>query len=289
MKVEGRFLKWWSGNLGDYSAIFFDIDGTLISGGRALPGAADVIKLLRDSRFPFCLLTNDGNHSLEEKSGILNAGGLDISVDEIVSCCSALKYLAIREGYQGKRFFAMGELGNPDFAELAGMRVVRDISKIHFCAGVIVGEGCYNWQSNINAVVNFFISRGGDAVMIVPNPDSYWPNGSNGEIGIGAGGKARFVCTILREYGIKVKPLYLGKPYTPVYRCALRHLSELHGLPGKITRKRILMLGDSLFSDIRGARRAGFSSGLLLTGITNSGHVRRAPGHSRPDMIFRAL
>ncbi len=289
MKVEGSFLKWWELNSCGYSAMFFDIDGTLISGGRALPGAAEVIQTLRDSQFPFCLLTNDGNHSLEEKREILKRGGLHISTDEMVSCGSALKVLAAERGYAGKRFFAMGELGNPDFAELAGMRVVRDTSKISHCEGVIVGEGCYNWQSNINAVLNFFISRGGDAVMIVPNPDSYWPNGSNGEIGIGAGGKARFVCTILKEYGIKVKPIYLGKPYTPVYRCALRHLSELHAMPARVPRKRILMLGDSLFSDIRGARRAGFSSGLLLTGITNTSHVGRAPDHSRPDFIFKSL
>ena len=124
--------------------------------------------------------------------------------------------------------------------------------------------------------------------MIVPNPDSYWPSG-NGEIGVGAGGKARFLCTILKEYGIKIAPNYLGKPYNPVYRCALQMLKERFNLPRSATEKKILMLGDSLLSDIRGANKAGFTSGLLLTGISNMNHVEKANSTCTPDYIFEKL
>lgn len=289
MNIEKCFFPWWKKNSAVFGAIFFDIDGTLISGKQALPGAVRLIEYLRNSQFPFCLLTNDGNHSIDEKVGIMGRRGLNISGDEIVSCGSALAPFAQDNELVGKRFFAMGELGNPDFAELAGMKVTRDTAKISSCHGIIVGEGTYNWQENINAVVNYYIKNKTSKLMIVPNPDSYWPNGPDGEIGIGAGGKARFLCTILREYGIKIKPLYLGKPYNPVYRCALKHLRERFNLSRNITGTKILMLGDSLFSDIRGANRVGFSSGLLLTGITNMSHVKQARKNCQPDLIFKSL
>jgi ribonucleotide monophosphatase NagD (HAD superfamily) len=49
------------------------------------------------------------------------------------------------------------------------------------------------------------------------------------------------------------------------------------------------MLGDSLASDIRGANRFGFTSGLVLTGITNHVHLKKAKPGFRPDYIFHSI
>jgi HAD superfamily hydrolase (TIGR01450 family) len=287
VEIEKSFTKWWQKNSSNYGAILFDIDGTLIAGKEALPGAAELLKNLRNSQLPFCLLTNDGNNSTEEKSAIMCRRGLDITPEDIISCGHALSPLAKRRKYRGKKFYIMGELGTPDYAELAGIITERTPSEINSCCGVIVGEGSYNWQENITAVVNYYIKTG-NRIMVVPNPDSYWPSG-NGEIGIGAGGKARFLCTILKEYGIKIKPDYLGKPYKPVYTCALQMLQQKFNLSRDVSGKKILMLGDSLLSDIRGANRAGFTSGLLLTGISNITHTEKAKQICRPDYIFETL
>ena len=287
MKIEKSFTKWWQKNCQNFGAVLFDIDGTLIAGKHALPGAAELIKNMRNSQIPFCLLTNDGNNSTYEKSVIMQKRGLDITPEEIISCGHALSSLAKKRKYTGKKFYVMGELGTPDYAELAGIQTERTPSEINSCEGVIVGEGTYNWQENITAAINYYIKTG-NRIMIVPNPDSYWPSG-NGEIGIGAGGKARFLSTILKEYGIKIKPLYLGKPYKPVYRCALQMLQEKFNLSHNVSGKNILMLGDSLLSDIRGANRTGFTSGLLLTGISNMTHTEKAKQICQPDLIFETL
>ena len=181
----------------------------------------------------------------------------------------------------------MGELGTPDYAELAGIETERNPESIDTCEGVIIGEGTYNWQENITAVINYYI-KNESRLMIVPNPDSYWPSG-DGKIGIGAGGKARFLCTILKEYGIKIKPNYLGKPYKPVYRCALQMLKNKFSLPKDATGKKIMMIGDSLLSDIRGANRTGFTSALVLTGISTVTHLKNANSAATPDYIFKKL
>jgi HAD superfamily hydrolase (TIGR01450 family) len=286
--VQPRFSTWWKKQADAYDGILFDIDGTLISGRHPLPGAAALIAHLRAAGFPFLLLTNDGNHSPEEKSRTLAKAGLDLGPADIVSCGHALTPFVAQHGLAGQRFYAMGDLGVPDYAALAGLVPVREPREINGCAGVIVGEGVYNWQDNIGAALNFFIGHP-DRPLLVPNPDSYWPNGPNGEIGVGAGGKARFLCQILRDYGIRKSPVYLGKPYPAIFRLACRRLHERAPGRGRLHPGRILMIGDSLASDIKGANRAGLVSALVLTGITTPSHLRAVKPACRPRWIFRTL
>ncbi len=286
MKIlDQTFMHWWEKNSGRYCGLLFDIDGTLIAGRKVMPGAAALIKSLEASNFPFYLLTNDGNHSAKEKSSMLQRAGIDIKPDKIVSCADALVPFVEKHRLKGQKFFVMGDLGKPNFAEKAGLKVERGIRKICECQGVIVGEGVYNWQSNMNAAMNFFIKYP-DRFLVVPNPDSYWPNGASGELGIGAGGKARFICSILSDYGIRKTPVYLGKPYGAIFAHAVRILTDTFNLPHDLRKGQILMLGDSLASDIHGANAFGLTSGLVLTGITNRTHLQKAKPAFRPDFVF---
>jgi HAD superfamily hydrolase (TIGR01450 family) len=282
------FKEWRARNKTALRAILFDIDGTLVAGRRLLPGADELLAELRDQHFPFFLLTNDGNHSTEEKSSLMARAGLHVSPEEIVSCSMALEEFAEENNCLWKTFFVMGDLGNPCYAERANLKVCRDVQKINECDGVIVGEGFYNWHDNIQAVFNYLI-RNPERPLVVPNPDSYWPSGKNGEFGIGAGGKARFICGILEEMGIKIAPVYLGKPYPLIYEYTVHVMKKRFGITDAIDYKEILMIGDSLNSDIRGANWLGMSSGLVMTGITTEQQVANAKNEFKPDFIFSSL
>lgn len=288
MLNSNTFIEWWQTECQNFAAILFDIDGTLVSGLHLLNGADILLEQLRQRHFPFYLLTNDGNHSIQEKSLLLGKAGLKISPDEIVSCGMAIAHFVERHNAFGQTFFVMGDLGKPCYAEIAGLKVCREVSHIHNCSGVIIGEGFYDWQKNINAVFNFFIKKP-DMPLLVPNPDSYWPNGKGGGFGIGAGGKARFICGILEEMGIIVKPEYFGKPYSAIYEYTVDLLKRRFGLPDNISYGTILMLGDSLKSDIKGANILGIKSGLMLTGITTAEQAARAQTELKPNFIFDAI
>lgn len=291
MKIlHDSFFKWWIEHERHkkYAALIFDIDGTLAAGPKTLPGAAELILWLRKNKFPFQLLTNDGNHSTEEKSASLKKAGLGIEPADIVSCSSVLGSFVRKNNLDGARFFVMGDLGEPCYAITAGLQVERNTKKIYGCDGIIVGEGNYDWQENISAAMNYFCKKP-SAYFIVPNPDSYWPNGPHGEIGVGAGGKARFICSILDERGVKIKPSYFGKPYNAVFRRALELLRERYDLKKGVRKEKIIMLGDSLRSDILGANKFGLSSALLLTGITEEKQLKKARGLLAPDLVFRSL
>ena len=267
--------------------MFFDIDGTLLAGKRALPGALEMLKWLRGNKFPFYLLTNDGNHSLQEKSSFLKRAGLKIEFDEIVSCSSAIKEFVEDNSLSGFTAFVMGDLGKPDYAEEAGLKVTRNTRKIEECSLVIIGEGEYDWYSNINAVLNFLV-RHPERILLVPNPDTYWPDGHGG-FGIGAGGKARFIKSILDEMHVPVKINYLGKPYKAIFEFTHHLLKKRFKMPDSEGGKRIIMFGDNLQADILGANTVGFTSVLMLTGVTNEKQALQAEKELRPDLIFRQL
>ena len=98
-----------------------------------------------------------------------------------------------------------------------------------------------------------------------------------------------FLCGLLGEMGAPREPIYLGKPYAPIYDCAVRYLRErFPGFSGA-DRKRILMVGDYLTSDILGGNRNGLTSVLVLTGNSDMAAVERAPQEQRPALIFDAL
>ena len=269
-----------------YSAILFDVDGTLIAGGKALENAIDLIHYLRKKQFPFLLLTNDGDHSLQEKSEILNKCGFDFNCDDIVSCASVLKGYVEKNNYEDAPFFVLGELGTPCFAELAGLHVVRDLSEIDKCVGFVVGEGRYDWQKYVEGVLKSLMYNPSRPIL-VPNPDSYWPKGRG--IGIGAGGMARFIQTILAEMKIDIDITYLGKPYSGIYDYTLSLLKKRHVQTEQVEHHNILMIGDSIESDIYGANRYGLDSCLVLTGIGHLKMLDGAPPLKYPTLIYKTL
>lgn len=282
-----KFLDFWRRHREAYQALLFDIDGTVATGRTPLPGAIELLAELRRDGTPFSALTNDGNNSPEEKSRILRSGGVDLAPAEIISCGAALDELVAERGWRGKTFFQLGDLGNPSYAEHAGLLVCRDEAKIDDCFGVLNGEAYYDWHNHMQAAINFF-RRHPDRPYVVPNPDSYWP-GKPGYLGVGAGGQARFICGMLREMGVEIEPVYLGKPCAPIYEHALHTLARRFPAMGAPDCGRILMLGDSLASDIKGGKACGMQTGLLLTGITGLAAARNAADDRRPAFIFESL
>ena len=289
MNVQRYFTDYFREERDQFDLVMFDIDGTLVCGNRVLPGAREVILQLKHDEFPFALLTNDGTRSSQQKAKLLGAIGLSVDGIDIVSCADAIGDYVQRHGYEGHKVFIMGELGDPCYAERASLETTRTHTELSSCDGVIVGEANYEWESTFNAVVNFFI-RKQEAFLLVPNPDTYWPT-DRGEINIGAGGKARFIADVLQEYGVLITPEYLGKPSSIIFHHALNHLCDRYQLDSKPSPQRILHVGDSLSSDIKGANTMNFTSALVLTGITKIEHLKCLDSipSSKPDLVFEML
>ena len=278
-----RFSVWLDGHPNALDALVLDVDGVLLLAKRATPGSRELLAKMRTAGLPFLLLTNDGDHSPQEKARILQACGLEIHPEEIVSCAHGLSAVAADHGSEGGPFFVMGNLGTPCYAEAVGLRTTRSIDDLPHCRGVIVGEDNYDWEPVLNAVVNFFIRRP-LALLITPNPDEYYPDGQGG-IRLAGGCVTRLIQSALKAYGSPVAPLYLGKPHTPIFRYAHERLETIAAKA--IDRRRVLMIGDNLDSDVAGAKAFGYQAAIVLTGITTPAMLTQ--DRLKPDWIWRGL
>ena len=270
-----------------FKAILFDVDGTIISCGVPMPGATELLNFLREIKTPFLFLTNDSHHSPEEKSALIRRTGIDVQPQEICTCSNVLVDYVQKNNLQGAKVFIMGEFGKPCYAEAAGLQPCRDLKQIDECQLVVAGEGYFDWHDNFQAVMNYFI-RHHDRPLIVPNPDSYWPNAKTGELGIGAGAQARFIAGLLQEMQINIQLVYLGKPYQPIFDHALKKLRTDFNIPD-LQPSEVVMVGDTLFSDILGARNANLTPALVMTGITTPEILAQSPRDQLPDLIFESV
>jgi len=282
---SGAFHTWLREAAHPIDGVLLDIDGVLLKSNRRLPGSARLLNHLADNSLPHLLVTNDGNRSVEDKAARLQAAGLPIDADRIVSCSHAIAPLVRNEELAGALFFVMGDLGSPCYAQAAGLEVTRDLERLDRCSGIIIGEDNYDWEPVINAAINYFIDQP-TAWLIIPNPDEFYPDPVK-TIHIAAGGVGRFIVRALEAYGTAVVPTYLGKPYPPIFRLAHDRLMRMAG--HSIPAHRIVMVGDNLSADVAGGKTMGYRTALLLTGVTSETALGMAPGDQLPDVVCEGL
>jgi HAD superfamily hydrolase (TIGR01450 family) len=283
MSVLASFQDWLQRHRPGLEALVIDVDGVLMVGSRAGAGAAALLARLRELALPYRILTNDANHSVGEKAALLARAGLSVEARDITSSGHGLVEAAERAGLAGELCFLLGRLGQPSYAEAAGIRVTTRLEELPDCRAALVGEDHYDWEAAINAVVNYLLARP-EEPLVVPNPDLYYP-GEDRRVHVAAGGVARLIASVCAAHGRRLEPLYLGKPHEPIFHHNHARLESALGRP--LERRRVLMLGDSLAADVAGARAFGYRSALVLTGAT-SGESWRTSG-PRPDLVFRAL
>jgi len=278
-----RLLPWLVQHRAEIDALVLDVDGVLVRARKALPGVPEFLSFLKDERIPFTLLSNDSSTPIEDKPTYLKRAGVSVESSRFMSAGHALAPLAQRQGWTGHPFFLMGDLGRPCYAELAGLEVIRDADRIDEAVGIIVGENRYDWQRTVTAAFNR-LRRKPETPLVVPNPDEFYP-GRAGRLVPGSGAIARFICSLCRNAGVRISPVWLGKPYRPIFRANHTRLEQIAGQ--RLQRQRVLMVGDSLTGDVRGAGRFGYRTALVLTGITSEQML--AASRIRPDHVFQGL
>ncbi len=95
------------------------------------------------------------------------------------------------------------------------------------------------------------------AQLVATNPDLTFPAG-DGELWPGAGS---LLAAVVASTG--AEPEVVGKPFAPLFEAALRRGGG--GTP--------LVVGDRLDTDIEGARRLGWDSLLVLSGVATRDEV----------------
>ena len=110
-------------------------------------------------------------------------------------------------------------------------------------------------MDGLNKAVNLLRQRSIPA--IIANPDGAYPM-SKRDVGIAIGGLAYMVEKITGRKFIR-----FGKPDSQIFMFAWEYIIQQH--PG-ISKKDILMVGDTLHTDILGGNKFGLDTVLVLTG-----------------------
>jgi NagD protein len=226
-----------------------DMDGVIYRENKLIPGAAEFVQALITVGAPFLFLTNNSAPTPEDLAVRLNHLGVHgLSTRHFyTSAMNTAEFL--NETSPACTAFVIGEGGL--LAALHECKIANDAIKPRY---VIVGEGAPSTERLAKA--HECIERG--AGLLATNPDNWCPVSSE-KTRPGAGAIAAFL-----EASTGRRAYYLGKPNGYMFHRARQKLADLAmGRP-----ENVVMIGDTMETDIRGAVESGMLSYLVLSGST---------------------
>ena len=247
----------------NYTVLLMDAYGVLVHTAGALPGAARLIESLNRTSKPYFILTNDASKLPATSAELFQRFGLDITSDRIITSGSLLADYFTRHRLMGSACAVLGPEDSARYVELAGGKVVE--ASDPFEVLVIGDESGYPFLETIDTVLSGIfriVDSGANVHLVLPNPDLIYPK-SDDNFGIASGSIALILeAALQRRYPHRPELRFtrLGKPHAPIFNEALKRSGT----------RNMVMIGDQLETDIRGAAEFGLDSALVDTGIARA-------------------
>ena len=248
----------------DYDAVLCDVWGVVHNGVAAFPDACEALARFRDRGGSVVLITNAPRPGAVVIRLLDRLGVPRNAYDNIVSSGDVTR--TVIAARPDKQLFHIGpERDLPIFAELDVNFVPFEAADYVVCTGLRDDETetpeSYRELLGALHACNLF--------MLCANPDVVVERGD--KLVYCAGALADLYC----ELGGKV--LYAGKPHRPIYTHALAGIAALRG--GSPPLSRVLAVGDSVRTDLKGATAFGVDCLFVTAGI----HAEELGGHNDPD------
>ena len=245
-----------------YPVLLLDAYGVLVHAMGALPGAAQFIETLNALQKPYYILTNDASKLPASSAKLFQSFGLAIEADKIITSGSLLTDYFAHHQLKDKPCAVLGPEDSTRYAELAGGIVVDFADPFEVL--VIGDESGYPFIESVDTVLTRLFNKfdqGTDVHLVLPNPDLIYPKAGNG-FGITSGSIALILeAALQRRYPGRpdLKFVRLGKPHAAIFEEALKRSGT----------RDMVMVGDQLETDVRGAVEFGIDSALVGTGIAS--------------------
>jgi HAD superfamily hydrolase (TIGR01459 family) len=227
----------------NYDLIMFDLWGVLVEGSSLYPNVGDAVnKLMKHKQV---LFVSNAPRVRESAADRIRNFGIHCRDEQMFTSGQMSKEL-IDDSSDNPVIYHLSEGNYPNTIE-DGYNLTMNIQE----ASILLLTAQLNEGDDLESL-HPILQKGVDAgvLCICANPDKIIPN--QGKLRYCPG----YFADIYEKMGGKVT--YIGKPGKDIF---LQAMSSIKDKP-----KRVLMIGDTLDTDILGARNAGIDSALVLTG-----------------------
>ncbi|HEU5359072.1 MAG TPA: TIGR01458 family HAD-type hydrolase [Gemmatimonadales bacterium] len=235
------------------SAYLFDLDGTLYTDAGPVPGAVEVLEGLKHARIPFRYITNTSRRPRAAIVERLRGYGFPASAEHVMTAVLAAAELVRHRGHRVVAPFVAPQT-LPDLGEF---ELVGGTSGVRSGAGapdaIVLGDLGDGWSYSL--LQDAFRAVMGGADVIALSRDRYWLRGDGLALDAGP-----FVAAI--EYATGASARVAGKPSRDFFEAAIRSL----GLGAGTSVADIAVVGDDVWSDVKGAQGCGLLGWLVRTG-----------------------
>ncbi len=228
-------------------AFVFDLDGCIWNGNVLNPGAAELLAALHRAGRGLGFITNNSRATGADIRARLERLGVTVA-DTILTPLEIIGE-TIRDRYGVSRALVIGATELADVVARAGHEIVP-VKDYRRATVVVVGN---DFDLSYERVTVAARAAAAGAPLVTPNVDPRLPV-EGGEFFPGCGA---IIAAIATAAG--VSPVIVGKPEPPLFEIALRRL-------GVTSPSDAAMVGDSVPSDITGARRVGMRTVLYAPG-----------------------
>lgn len=230
-----------------------DMDGVIYRGTKPIDGAPEFIQTLQSKNIPYLFLTNNSGYTPNDIVSKLEKFGVETSAEHVYTCAQATAEFVRKQKPEGKAY-VIGEGGLYEALYAVGYATVQNDPDY-----VIVGEG-RSYTAETLEKAQRFIMKG--AHLISTNLDTWCPTDSGPRPGCGA-------IVALLEAATGKEAYHVGKPNPFIFRQARKRLG--------LSTEEVVMIGDTMETDIKGATDLGFTNVLVLTGSTTMEDVVSYP------------
>lgn len=243
-----------------FDLILFDIDGVLEYQGKVFDGAIELVNKIRDKDIKVRFLTNSTLKSSNSATERLIKRGFTVFEDEVITASHATSrylkeikpksiwLLLAREGVEEFKDFNFDE-DNPEY--------------------VVIGDCRDSFNFNTMNKVLQKVVKGAKLIGMI----SELIDSSLGDLELNVGSWVSMI-----EKAANVKATYIGKPNRFVFDLILKDFN--------FDKRRVLMVGDRISSDIVGAKNAGIKSVLVKQGEFSPDHLKQK---IKPDYIIEKI
>ncbi|MGI8775328.1 MAG: HAD-IIA family hydrolase [Actinomycetota bacterium] len=230
-----------------------DLDGVVYRGSDPIPGAAAAIAKFRSEGLRVLFATNNATHTSASYLERLERFGIAAERPDLLTSAMVTAEEIARRGWSGMSAFLVGSDGIKEELQNLGMRFLDGDEARRAEIVVTSGDPRFSYDSMRTAAFALrngarFIATNDDPTF--PAPDGLWP------------GAGAILAAIERASGRHAE--VMGKPHMPMMEAAGRRLEGCESIG---------VVGDQPATDLAGGRTLGWTTILVLTGVTGSEQV----------------